>query len=291
MIVKSHIRQALELSAVFVAGILVGMIAMGTLPIQIEPGKEPKAVVPLNAVALNKEMTQAIPVPAESQLDEYSNGVGAPVDTTAPAGSTSETQNMTTPAAGETYPHTVTGQSPEQLVYHAENTFAGDLTSAEKLAALRSLENIDDPMVVDPVMIAMDDPDPDLRKAALEVLRDREYEEVNEVFIAGLEDENQDVTDRAMEILADGDSANILPSLEQAMMSSDGQIKRKAIVTLEDIEDVRAIDMLIAGLQSNDEDIRGELFDSIEFVTEQRFESYEEARNWWDLNRDFFDFD
>ena len=291
MIIKSHIRQALKLTAVFVAGILVGMIATGTLPILIEQEKAPKAVVPPKTVPVNQGQSEDVPMLVETQPDEHTTGVVAPVDATAPAGPAPQTQNMTAPASGEAYPHPAAGDSPEQLVYHAENAFADDLTSAEKLAALRSLENIDDPMVVDPIMIAMDDPDPDLRKAALEVLRDREYEEINEVFIAGLEDDNQDVTERAMEILADGDSANILPSLEQAMLSSDGQIKRKAIVTLEDIEDVRAIDMLVAGLQSNDADIRRELFDSIEFITEQRFESYEEARIWWDLNRDFFEFE
>jgi HEAT repeat protein len=174
----------------------------------------------------------------------------------------------------------------------AESAFADNLSVPEKLAAIRSLENINDPIVVDPVMIAMDDEDPVLRRAALEVIRDLDHEEINEVFQAGMEDDNQAVTDKAMEIIADGDSPNILPSLERALISSDENIQKIAILTLEDISDVRAIDLLIdKGLQDPDETIRGEVIDSLEFITSQRFESHQDAKIWWELNRDIFEFD
>jgi HEAT repeat protein len=169
---------------------------------------------------------------------------------------------------------------------------AEDLSVHEKVAVIRSLENIDDPMVVDPVMIAADDQNPDRRTAALEVLRGKDYEEINEAFLAGLEDDNLAVTDKVMDILADSDSPNILPSLARALMDIDERIQKIAVVTLEDISDVRTVELLIdTGLLNSNESIRNEVIDSLEFITDQRFENHQDARMWWEFNRDVFEFE
>ena len=121
---------------------------------------------------------------------------------------------------------------------------------------------------------------------------DIEYHEINEAFAAGLEDDNQVVTDKVMEIIADGDSPNILPSLERALMDGDENIQKIAVVTLEDISDPRAVDLLIdTGLLDPNETIREEVIDSLEFITSQRFEGHQDAKIWWELNRDIFEFD
>ena len=291
MTIKPLIRNAFKPKGACLVELLVG-IGLGMLLVLYTNWGTPKEVVPMNSVSAVKEKTDNLKVLADKEDDERTKGVVATHQVTAPAVYESEIQNQKAHSYGAVTSEPIVAESSEQLVYYAEVAFADGLTVAEKLAALRSLQNIDDPMVVDPVMIAMNDPDSDVRIAALEVMNGREYEEVNEVLIAGLEDDDQDVTDKAMGIIADSDSPIILESIEQALMDSDEKIQKTAIVTLEDIDDIRAVDMLIdIGLVNGDEAIRKVIFDSIEFITEQRFGSYEDAKMWWELNREIFEFD
>ena len=68
-------------------------------------------------------------------------------------------------------------------------------------------------------------------------------------------------------------------------------MREAALSILEDIPDPRAVDMLIEkGLLNYNHSISQEAFDSLEFITDQEFESYEEARKWWDAHRDTFTF-
>jgi HEAT repeat protein len=296
MTLKTYIRHALKVHSAPVAGLLILILVLSTVLSLTPNARNQKKVTTTTAIPAKKELIKErimdVPKPAEWEPEDKRTGAVAMTKGTAPQRQPSEIKNPKAVSPDENSLEPAVESSPEQLVYMAESAFARDLGMREKLAAIRSLEDINDPMVVDPVMIAMDDEDPVLRRAALEVIRDLDHEEINEVFQAGMEDDNQAVTDKAMEIIADGDSPNILPSLERALISSDENIQKIAILTLEDISDVRAIDLLIdKGLQDPDETIRGEVIDSLEFITSQRFESHQDAKIWWELNRDIFEFD
>jgi len=293
MAFKAHIWHALKTHGLPISGLLIlilGLIMMLSLTPNLNEGHQ-KEVALMTAITAKKAPTKGVPAPAEKETDDKKIGVVAVLKETAPQELNSEMQNPKAYSPDVNTSEPVTESSPEQLVYLAESAFADDLSVQEKLAVIRSLENIDDPMVVDPVMIAMGDQDPDLRNAALEVLRGMDNEEINEAFLAGLGDDNYAVTEKAMDIIADGDSPNILPSLEGALMDSDEKIQKIAIATLEDIYDVRAVDLLLdTGLLNANEAIRNEVIDSLEFITSQRFESYQDAKIWWELNRDTFEF-
>ena len=291
MISKAYIRRALKLHGVPMAGLLIGILGLVVLLSLTPKWGGPKEVALTTTLTAIKETTKEV-VPVEKEADDNTTGAVAVLKETAAAGSKSEKQNRQAYSPNEKTSAPATEKSPEQLAYQAETAFAQDLMVEEKLAAIRRLENINDPIVLDAVMMAMDDPDPDLRKAALEILRDMENEEINEAFLAGLEDDNQEVTDKVMGIMADSDSPTILPSLEQALMDSDDKVQKISMLTLEDISDPGAVDILIeTGLLNHNEAIRNEVLDSLEFITDQRFESYQEARIWWELNRDTFEFD
>ena len=186
----------------------------------------------------------------------------------------------------------ITDNHSMNLVTQAENAIVQNLSIEEKLAALRRLETIDDPMIISPVLLAMDDPDAALRKAALDVVKDLDHEEVNTVFLLGLEDDDLKVVEKTIKILEESDSPRIFPSLEQALLDDDERVQKMAVSTLEDISDPGAIDILIeSGLRSSDVVVRKEIFDTLEFLTSRRFDSYEEASAWWNQNRETFTFD
>jgi HEAT repeat protein len=292
MVSKAYIRHAFKLYGVRMVGFMIGILGFVmilNLILDVSDQTESEQMIVTPAIKENTKDVQAL---AEEESVDKAAGAVTMLKVTTPGVPKSEAQNSNAGTRREETSGVSTETTPGLLVYKAESAFAGDFSAEEKLAAIRRLEAIDDPIVLDAVMIAMDDPDPDLRKAALEVLRDMDNEEINEAFLAGLEDDNQEVTEKAMDIMADSDSPTILPSLEQALLDSDEKIQRISMLTLEDISDPRAVDILIeTGLLNHNESIREKVLDSLEFIIGRRFETYQDAKIWWELNRDNFEFD
>lgn len=214
-------------------------------------------------------------------------------------------------------------QEMRDLVNAATRAFLADLPDDEKIAALQKLMGIDDPIVMDVVMMALNDDNPDIRELALDVIMNvddpavipavvkaldddnpdiREYAldalmevddpRINDALLKALDDENVDVRDNALNIMLYISSPNVLDALAKAINDSDPDIREKAIIIIEDIPDPRTIDILIEKCLLHDDDtIRQDALDSLNFMTDQEFESYEEARAWWDRNRATFKFD
>jgi HEAT repeat protein len=167
-----------------------------------------------------------------------------------------------------------------------------DQFGKEKPAAVEDLEGADPRTVIDEVMTALDDPDPEVREEALEALEGVDDEAINGPLLKALADENADVRESAMDLMEDIQSANILPSLEQALVAGDDDMREDALFILEDIPDPRAVDLIIEkGLLNYNQNISQEAFDSLEWITDQEFKSYNEAYTWWEANRDTFQFD
>jgi hypothetical protein len=167
-----------------------------------------------------------------------------------------------------------------------------DQPGQENPAPVKDLEGADPRTVIDGVMTALDDPDPEVREEALDALEDLDDEAINLALLKALADENGDVREKAMDVIDEIQSASILPSLEQALVSGDDYMREEALSILEDIPDPRAVDLIIEkGLLNYDHSISQAALDSLEFITDQEFDSYEQARAWWDANRDTFNFD
>ncbi len=214
-------------------------------------------------------------------------------------------------------------QESKDAIEIAVNALRMDLSDEEKLAAISELDGIDNPAVFDAVLMALDegnvdvreaaldavmeindvavipvinkaleDEDPEIRGYALDALMDVDDEKVNEPILTALDDENVEVRENATDILLYIESPNILPSLAKALEDDNEDIRDLALITLEDIEDTRTLSILIEkGLLHENEAIREDVLDSIEFITDQEFENYEEAQKWYDVHGNSFEFE
>ena len=77
-----------------------------------------------------------------------------------------------------------------------------------------------------------------------------------------------------------------------ALDDPDPEVREEALSILEDIPDPGAVELIIEkGLLNYNSSVSQKAFDSLEFITDQELDSYEEARKWWEANRDIFKFD
>jgi HEAT repeat protein len=60
---------------------------------------------------------------------------------------------------------------------------------------------------------------------------------------------------------------------------------------LENIRDHRAVDILIEALRDEDAEFREKVSSAISMLLDKEFESYKEAKTWWEKNRDRYDED
>ena len=158
--------------------------------------------------------------------------------------------------------------------------------------ALNTIMNINSPEVVPVVIKALDDPEPDLRLVALDALMDVKGASVNEALEKALKDDVEEVREGVVDLLFIMESPDALPSVKLAMSDSSPEIREGAMMCMEDFHSKEAVDTLIYdGLLSDYEDVRDASKDALEFLTDQEFETYEQAKDWWQKNRTTFEFD
>jgi HEAT repeat protein len=126
-----------------------------------------------------------------------------------------------------------------------------------RTAAVELLNNINDPVVQNPLALALNDPSEDVRAAALDIL------------------EMQD--DVQTDILAGG------------IGSPYEDVKDVILSMLEDKGDQKSVDILINGLKDQNPDFRESVSDTLEFLLDEKFDSYEKAAAWWEKNKSKFD--
>ena len=192
--------------------------------------------------------------------------------------------------------------------------------SERKIEIIETLSEICPDSVVKIVDKALDDDDPEVRRAAMELLVDYELPDVLPVISKALGDEDEQTREAAVDVLtfvkdpkvgellvqALGDSSesvrmaalevaeeqeeNVkLDVLKAAISSSYEEVKEDAVSTLIDVSNHYAMDILILGLKDSDAEFREEVNLAISFLISEEFDSYEEAKNWWDANRDKYD--
>ena len=185
-----------------------------------------------------------------------------------------------------------TSEEVSQNINLTERLLRPDLAEEERAAAIEELAAMDQSIVLDVVMKVLDSASADVREASLDALANIDDQAVNAALLKAMEDENLDVKEKAIDIMEHINSPNILPSLERGLVDRDEDIREQALSILEDMPDVRAVDILIEkGLLSDYSSTRADALDSLGFIAGEDFENYEQAREWWDLNRDTFLFD
>jgi len=196
-------------------------------------------------------------------------------------------------------------------------------TAERKIQLIESLGELyfeNDSSVISLVAKALDDPNLQVGRAAIELLQDYETPEILPVIEKALNSDDEEIREQALmplSVINDSRAANLLVKalddtaesvrttalevaeeqnddimlsvMTEAINSPYDDVKYSIASTLEDRGDHAAVDVLIEGLKSQDPDFHDEINEALDFLIEEEFENYEDALYWWDENRDKFD--
>lgn len=198
-----------------------------------------------------------------------------------------------------------------------------------KVSSKRKLELIDSltesaveqhPSVIDIVQKILDDPDPEVGRAAIALLEDYETTEIIPVISQALESRDEQTRIGALALLANANDPQVidllvealkdtsedvrsavlevaqeqvddiqLNVLEEGIASSYEDVKSEALSLLEDRSDHASVEIIITGLLDEDPKFREKVNLALYFFVDQEFETYETALTWWDQNKHKYD--
>ena len=152
-----------------------------------------------------------------------------------------------------------------------------------------TIEGLDDPNIVYVAAKGLKDSEPEVRKSAIEACAAITDPAVESVLLAAIDNSSQEVRTRAIQIAAQKDPAVCLSVLKAGITSSYEDVKEDSVSALVDASSPAAMDILITGLKDADPDFRNEVRTEINFLISQKFDTYDQAKKWWDDNRSKFD--
>jgi hypothetical protein len=169
---------------------------------------------------------------------------------------------------------------------------------------------------------ALDDNDVDVRSAAMEVLIDNEVNKpevlgiasralkdseeqirqnaveacalvndpkVGGILVQALSDQSEDVRTAALQVAGQKDTPVRLEVLKAAITSSYEDVKTASVSALTDMSSPDAVDILITGLKDPTPEFNEQVKTALSLLLSQDFETYDQAKKWWDANRNKFD--
>jgi HEAT repeat protein len=207
------------------------------------------------------------------------------------------------------------------------NSIVAELDSAvtadRKIELIRSLKKFSfeqDPSVLKSIRKALDDPDSAVGKAAMELLQDYDTPDILPVVEKALSVNNEQIRIDAVKSLSNVDDLQVVDLLGQALNDPSEDVRNAALETveeynediglkvmekgigsaykdvkseviqkLEDISNHKAVEILIEGLKDTDSSFRDEVNETLFFLIDKEFKSYEEAKQWWDNNKNKYD--
>lgn len=215
------------------------------------------------------------------------------------------------------------GPSASQAIKDAYAVFSGETSSSDRLAALESLTETaaqQEPELLGLLEQALDDPDPDVAKAAARLLesyrtpavlpllkkalqsRDEEVrlsaleplEEIEdarcaELAAAALSDPSEMVQGRALDVIRSQPPDIQIQSLRRAMDSRSDDVKMEVLSLLELRGDKAAVEVMFLGLKDPNPQIRQEVRQTLEILLDQDFRSYNQAVRWWKAHHSRYD--
>jgi HEAT repeat protein len=159
-------------------------------------------------------------------------------------------------------------------------------------AAIDLLADYETPDALPAIEQALKLADEETRIAAVEPLSAINDPQVIPLLTQALNDASADVRAAAMEAVQQNESDPIkLSILEKAMASPYSDVKHEAVSMLGDRSDHTAVDLLIEGMKDQDPKIREEVSDTLSFLIDQEFRTYQEAQAWWTQNKSKYDAD
>jgi hypothetical protein len=159
------------------------------------------------------------------------------------------------------------------------------------MAGIELIQGCKSPEVLPVVVKAMSHPDEEVRRTALGLLSDIDDPQTGDLLVAALSDESNDVRDVALDIARDKGEQVQFKVLEKGISCPYGDTKEESVNMLESAGGHRAVDILIEALQDKDAKFCEKVTSAISVLIDKEFASYEEAKSWWEKNKDKYDED
>ena len=152
-----------------------------------------------------------------------------------------------------------------------------------------AMKNLDDPNVVYVAAKALKDSEPEVRKSAIEACAPITDPAVENVLLTAIADSSEKVRTHAIQVAGHKQPAVRMSVLKAGITSQYGDVKEGTVSSLVDASSPAAMDILIIGLKDTNPDFRNEVRTEIDFLISQKFDTYDQAKKWWDANRSKFD--
>jgi hypothetical protein len=156
-------------------------------------------------------------------------------------------------------------------------------------AAIQLLEDYDTPEILPAIEKALKAKHKETRMAALEQLSNIDDPMVGDLLSQSLNDTSEDVRTAALDMIEERPDSEQLPALQNGLASPYEDVKTQVVQKLEDRSDHKAVEILIEGLQDTNPDFRDKVNTSLSSLIDKEFKSYQEAKDWWDQNKNKYD--
>jgi HEAT repeat protein len=167
-----------------------------------------------------------------------------------------------------------------------------DPNSKVARAAIELLEDYETPEILPAIAQALKMADEQIRIMALASLSGVNDPQVIELLAQALSDTSKDVRAAALEAAQEHISDPIkLSIIEKGIISQYDDVKYEVVSMLHDRSDHIAVELLIEGLKDKDPKFRAEINETLDFLIEKEFKTYEEAQAWWTQNKGKYDMD
>lgn len=157
--------------------------------------------------------------------------------------------------------------------------------------AMQMLSPYESPAILPALEQALANPDEQTRLMALTAAANVNDPQVVALMEQALNSPDENVRARALEIVEDQPPPLQLLSLEKGLFSSYPDVRSESLSGLLLRGDKAALETVLSGLQSSDGEFRQQVNETLRFLIDQEFETYEEAVAWWNVNQSRYDDD
>ncbi len=159
------------------------------------------------------------------------------------------------------------------------------------LAAIVLLQRYESPEVLPAITKAMAHPNEEVRRIAVNLLLDVNDPQTGNLLAAALSDKSEDIRNSTLDITRYKDKQIQLRVLETAISSPFSNVKENSIFMLGSLGGHRAVDILIEALRDKDTEFRERVASAISTLIDKEFESYNQAKAWWERNKNRYNED
>jgi hypothetical protein len=159
------------------------------------------------------------------------------------------------------------------------------------LAAIELLQGYESPEIVPAIADAMAHPSEEVRQTAINLVSDVNDPRTGDLLVMALSDESEDVRNSAMDITKYKDKDIQYRVLEAAISCPHKDTKEGSLFMLQYVGGQRSVDILIKAMQDTDAEFSEEARTAVNTLFDEEFETYKQAKSWWEANRNRYDED